>query len=220
LAKKRESALKTILNTTQEKAQWVSIRKWTIALFTHKRIKAQQKIDVQVSENNRLKQCISSEEQDFAQNIENLKLEGEKLEVEKNRYKKQYQNAVEILNNRMQNNVVVDKRRTILVTWCNYVKKQKSCMNNLMRIMLKNVKRNSMETWRTYSYETQKAKEKHSKLRRFVRAVSTVHTRKAFSSWRVINYNQVTYSMFECIKDFEESKVQHEKDIKALHKKK
>jgi len=44
--------------------------------------------------------------------------------------------------------------------------------------------------------------------------------RKGFSAWRVVNYNTVTISMFKSIKDFEESKIDHQKAISALNKQK
>ena len=61
---------------------------------------------------------------------------------------------------------------------------------------------------------------KTKKLTKFVHAIKISYLRQALSSWRVVNYNKVTITMFESIKNFEESKIVHQKEIEHLYKEK
>ena len=138
--KEKETKLRSVLSHMNKKAQWGYFRKWTIAIFELKKAELETKIDMQITENAGIKKHIDKEEEEYMLTIERLQTEREKLEKEKQRHKAQYYNAIRILGTKMQNNVNVDKRRMILVTWLNFVKKERTMCDRLFGILNRRVK--------------------------------------------------------------------------------
>lgn len=56
-----------------------------------------------------------------------------------------------------------------------------------------------------------------TKLKKLTRAIEIINLRNALSVWRITNYNSVTQSMFTEIKQFEESKINHQKQINKIN---
>ena len=134
--------LKGVINYMNKKAQWQGFRKWSIITFELKKVEIESKINLQITENTNIKKTIDEEEEEYCKTIQQLQAETSKLNTEKNKNKLQYQKAIEILKIRMQNNVVVDRRRLILTTWNNFVQKEKSSCDKIFQILERNIKIN------------------------------------------------------------------------------
>lgn len=142
------------------------------------------------------------------------------MEHLRDKHKLQYQRACQIIENRAKNNIIVDKRLSVLQAWHNLVKTKHRLLYKLDMIYTRNLKHNVFEQYREQVYQDRKLSEKTKKLRKFVKVCETCHYRQAFSRWRIVNYNAVTTAMFTSIKNFEESKLVHQKELNHLNKEK
>lgn len=95
-------------------------------MYSERKREIKEKINRQIQDNEKLKCEIEDEQRSYELEMQSLQKEIDRLESEKQRHKKQYQNAVDMLGRKMQNNVYVDKRRAILTAWCEIVQKEKS----------------------------------------------------------------------------------------------
>lgn len=152
------------------------------------------------------------------QTLTNVKTELETLAKEKEKYKSQYTKGVEILGNRVNRTVTVDFRRLIIHAWSSHAKKEKSALSTLFDITKRRIQKSFIAKWRHFCYQQNQMKLMKRKLGRLCHTIESVHLRKGFTRWRVTNYNQVTLDMFKSIKDFEEAKIDRQKEITQLNK--
>ena len=215
--KERISILKSCHSHWRKKILFWGFRKWTTTTFYMKRSELASKIDIQITENAKIKDLIEQEENSYITSVKELNLQAENLEREKEKYKKIYNNTINALSNRVKDNVIVDKRREILLSWSNYAKHKKQCLTKFVHIISKLYKIEGFAILRLNSYKHKWELKNYAKLKKWMKVIETSNIRTAFSLWRVTNYNAVTQSMFKEIKQFEESKIEHQKQINKIN---
>ena len=99
-------------------------------------------------------------------------------------------------------------------------KRKKDISTKLYKAYDKKIKIDAFSKFREQVFLEKREWKIIQKLTKFTHTFKISYLRQALSTWRVVNYNKVTITMFESIKNFEKSKLVHQKEIDHLHKEK